>query len=141
MFSGSYAHSVDNKGRLVIPARFRNRLGEKFVITRGLNGCLWVFPERAWSDFKGKLTPKSLLDSRALALERFFLGAAMECSPDAQGRVAIPQFLLEHAGIVDDIYIVGVTDRLEVWSKERWDGFNAGLTDEVIREMGKELGF
>lgn len=138
MFSGSYAHSVDSKGRIVIPAKFRSRLGEKFVITKGLNGCLWVFPERAWSDFKQKLTPKSLLDSRGLALERYFLGAAIECVPDAQGRVAIPQILLEHADIKGDIYIVGLTDRLEIWSKSAWDEFNAKLTDEVIRQLGME---
>ena len=141
MFSGSYAHSVDSKGRIVIPAKFRSKLGEKFVITKGLNGCLWVFPERVWPDFRQKLNPKSILNSQGLALERYFLGAAVECAPDTQGRVPIPRMLLDHAGIKDEICIVGVTDRLEIWSRQAWDEFNAKLTDEVIRQLGEEMEF
>ncbi|NLN79542.1 MAG: division/cell wall cluster transcriptional repressor MraZ [Armatimonadetes bacterium] len=140
MFSGAYAHSVDSKGRTVIPARFRTKLGQCFVITRGLNGCLWVFPERTWPQIQQKLTPKSLLDARGLKLERYFLGAASECVPDKQGRVAIPQMLLDHAQIKpgDETWIIGLTDKVEIWNKSAWDAFNATLTEDVLAELGAE---
>ena len=140
MFSGAYEHSVDDKGRTVIPARFRQKLGEKFVITRGLNGCLWIFSERTWPQIQQKLTPKSLLDQRGVKLERYFLGAASECVPDKQGRVAIPQMLMDHAKINngDAIWAIGLTDKVEIWSKSLWDEFNASLTDEVIAELGMD---
>jgi MraZ protein len=140
LFSGAYEHSIDGKGRTVIPARFRTKLGQCFVITRGMHGCLWVFPERTWPQVQQKLTPKSLLDARGLKLERYFLGAACECTPDKQGRIAIPQMLLDHAGIKpgDETWIVGLTDKVEIWSKTAWDAFNASLTEEVIAALGAE---
>ena len=140
MFSGAYEHSVDGKGRTVIPASFRAKLGERFVTTRGLHGCLWVFSERAWPEVQKKLVPKSLLDARGVKLERYFLGAASECVPDKQGRVALPPMLMAHAGISsgDSIWIVGLTDKLEMWNKSRWDEFNASLTDELIADLGRE---
>ncbi len=140
MFSGAYEHSVDEKGRTVIPARFRQKLGEKFVITRGLHGCLWIFPERVWPEIHRKLTPRSFLDDRGIKLERFFLGAASECIPDRQGRAAIPPMLMAHAGIKpgDSVWLVGLTDKVEVWSKERWDQFNMSLSDDVIAQLGRE---
>lgn len=140
MFSGAYEHSVDDKGRTVIPAKFRNRLGPSFVMTRGLHGCLWVFGQSAWPDVQRMLVPKSFLDVRGIKLERYFLGAACECVPDKQGRVALPQMLLDHAGIKpgDDIWFVGLTDKIEIWSKPGWDSFNASLTEEEIERLGKE---
>ena len=140
MFSGAYEHSVDSKGRTVIPARFRTKLGSSFVMTRGLHGCLWVFSERIWPQIQQKLTPKSLLDARGLKLERYFLGAACECAPDKQGRIAIPRMLLDHAAIKpgEEIWIVGLTYKVEIWSKTAWDAFNASLTEDVIAELGRE---
>ncbi len=140
MFSGAYEHTVDDKGRTVIPARFRQKLGEKFVITRGLHGCLWVFTSQKWAQVQQMLTPKSLLDQRGIKLERYFLGAASETSPDRQGRVAIPPMLMEYAGIKngDSVWIVGLTDKIEIWNKSRWDEFNSSLTDEVLAELGRE---
>jgi MraZ protein len=141
VFSGAYEHTVDDKGRTVIPARFRQKLGEKFVITRGLHGCLWVFSEKDWPRVQQKLTPRSLLDVQGVKLERYFLGAACECMPDKQGRVALPQMLMEHAGIKngDSVWIVGLTDKVEIWSKPGWDQFNAGLTDQIIADLGREV--
>lgn len=140
MFSGAYEHTVDDKGRTVIPARFRQKLGERFVMTRGLHGCLWVFPEHTWTQVQQKLMPKSFLDDRGVKLERYFLGAASECMPDKQGRVAISSILMNHAGIKngDTVWVVGLTDKVEIWSKARWDEFNASLTDDVIAELGRE---
>jgi len=142
LFSGAYEHTVDDKGRTVIPARFRQKLGEKFVITRGLHGCLWVFSGQSWPQIQQSLTPKSLLDGRGVKLERYFLGAASECMPDKQGRVAISPMLMQHAGIEDgdNIWVVGLTDKVEIWSKQRWDDFNAALTDEVIADLGRDAG-
>ncbi|MEN6520755.1 MAG: division/cell wall cluster transcriptional repressor MraZ [Armatimonadota bacterium] len=140
MFSGAYEHSVDNKGRTVIPAKFRAKLGENFVLTRGMNGCLWVFSERVWPDVQQKLTPKSFLDQSGIMLERFFLGSAVECSPDRQGRVALPSHLLKHAAIEPEsgIWIVGLSDKIEIWSKSKWEELNAGLTDEVLSRLATE---
>jgi MraZ protein len=140
LFSGAYEHTVDDKGRTVVPARFRQKLGDKLWVTRGLHGCVWLFPERTWPQVQQMLTPKSLLDERKLKLERYFLGAASECVPDKQGRVAIPQMLMSHAGIKngDSIWIVGLTDKIEIWEKSRWDKFNADLTDSIIAELGRE---
>lgn len=142
MFSGAYEHAVDEKGRTVMPARFRAKLGETFVITRGLHGCLWVFSERAWPEVRDKLNPKSLFDDRAVKLQRYFLAAATECTPDRQGRIAIPEILMELAGIKcgDNVLIMGLGDRVEIWSKVRWKNFNELLTDQVIAELGREVG-
>ena len=139
MFSGAYEHSVDSKGRTVIPAKFRARLGERFYLTRGLHGCLWVFADQHWSEFQKKLTPRSLLDSDALKLERYFLGSAVECMPDGQGRIGIPENLRQFAGIDGDIWVVGLGTRVEIWSNAKWEEFNNSLTDEVIQNLGQTL--
>lgn len=141
MFSGAYEHSVDSKGRTVIPAKFRAKLGEKFILTKGLNGCLWIFSEASWPGIQKKLTPKSFLDSKGIMLERFFLGSAVECEPDRQGRVAIASQLLAHAGIESngDIWLIGLSDKIEVWNKTRWEELNAGLTDDVLAKLAEEL--
>lgn len=119
-----------------MPAKFRAKLGESFVMTKGLHGCLWVFPERTWPDVQKQLTPRSLLDARGIKLERYFVGSAVECVPDKQGRIAIPSLLLQHAGIEDEIWIIGLTDKIEIWSKKSWEKFNNDLTDDIIAELG-----
>ena len=139
MFSGAYSHSVDSKGRTVIPSKFRSKLGERFYLARGMHGCLWMFSEEVWREFQKMMTPSSPLDSRALKLERFFVGSAVECTPDAQGRIFIPQNLREYAGIVDDIWVVGLGNKVEIWSSARWQEFNSSLTDEAIEELGADL--
>jgi len=140
LFSGSYIHAVDSKGRVTIPSRFASRLGEVFIITKGLHGCLWIFPREEWSLVAAKLEPPSLVNPDALALQRFFLGAASEVSLDAQGRLALPALLREYAGIKRDVVVVGTSTRIEIWSRERWDEFNQQLTDERIAELGREIG-
>ena len=134
MFSGAYEHTVDEKGRTVIPARIRNRLGESFVITRGLHGCLWIFPSTRWAEVQQSLTPKSLLDIQSIKLERYFLGAATLSEPDKQGRFAIPQMLMDHAKIKpgDSIWVVGLTDKVEIWAKSAWEDFNSALGEELL---------
>lgn len=114
-------------------------MGERFYITRGMHGCLWVFSDDAWREFQKMVTPRLPLDGNALKLERFFVGSAVECTPDGQGRVFIPQNLRDYAGITGDIWVVGLGGKLEVWSDAKWRQFNTDLTDEVIEQLGAEL--
>ena len=138
MFSGAYSHTVDNKGRTVIPSKFRSKLGERLYLTRGMHGCLWLFSEDEWREFQKMLAPRSPLDSNGIRLQRVFVGSAVECVPDGQGRVFIPQNLREVAGITDDIYVVGLSGKVEIWSGAKWKQFNDDTTDEVIEMLGAD---
>jgi len=140
MFRGGFLHSIDDKGRLIIPLKFRTLLGEKFVITKGLDRCLWVFSQEAFRKLDERLNQQPLLDLNALRLHRFFCAEAMDSSADSQGRVALPPNLRDYAGIDKDILIVGAGNRLEIWSKDRWDEITASLTPEVISESAKQVG-
>jgi transcriptional regulator MraZ len=140
MFSGAYYHTVDDKGRTKIPSRFGSRLGSEFVATRGMHGCIWVFEQAEWEKVLTKLEAESLVDSRTLTLQRFFLGTATECSLDPQGRLALPAVLRDHAGIDKEILVIGACNKIEIWSKERWDAFNATLTDDKLEELGRAAG-
>jgi MraZ protein len=106
-------------------------------MTRGLHGCLWVFSGKLWPEIQKTLVPHSLLDTRGVRLERYFVGSAVECTPDRQGRVNIPPLLLAHAGVTPEsgIWIVGLSDKVEIWSKPRWEEFNSTMTDEIIEEL------
>jgi len=140
MFSGAFVHRADEKGRVMIPPRFRSLLGESFTITRGMEGCLWLFPLDQWQEVLLKLEPRSLVDRSALALQRYFLGVAAEISLDGQGRLAIPPVLRSHAGIEHEVMLLGAGARVEVWAKDRWDAFDAGLSDDRLEEMGLQVG-
>ncbi|MCL6519228.1 MAG: division/cell wall cluster transcriptional repressor MraZ [Armatimonadota bacterium] len=140
MFRGGYAHNLDEKGRIIIPQKFRLLLGEKFVITKGLNGCLWIFTDEVFRQLDERLKAQPLLDPNAVTLQRFFSGEAVDCSTDAQGRVAIPANLREHAGIEKEAMIIGAGNKIEIWSKQRWDEFNSTLTDEQLSASAREIG-
>jgi len=137
VFSGAYEHTVDDKGRTVIPIGMRQRLGQTLVVTRGMNGCLWLFGDARWTEVQKTFSPASLLDLRGIKLERYFLGGAHELEPDKQGRVPIPQILMDHAGISpgSTIWIVGLMDRIEIWEKSRWEAFNAEVAEELLSEV------
>lgn len=139
MFSGAYSHTVDNKGRTVIPSKFRSKLGERFYLTRGMNSCLWIFSDDQWREFQRVVAPKTFLDQAAIKLERFFIGSAVECTPDPQGRIFLPQNLREYAQLDGDIWLVGLSDKVEIWSQKRWDEFNGSCTDDVIEQLGAEI--
>lgn len=122
MLMGEYHHSIDDKGRLTIPAKVRYDLGESFVITRGLDNCLFVYPEKEWNEIIAKY--KELPNTKdARNFMRFFLSGAETCEFDKQGRVKIPVSLIRFANLNKDCIVIGVNDRLEIWSKERWDNF------------------
>ena len=122
MFMGEFHHTVDNKGRLIIPSRVREDLGDQFIVTRGLEKCLFIYPKDEWNNIIQKY--KQLPDTKERRyFMRIFLSGATICELDKQGRINIPIPLLEYASLEKECIIIGVDDRLEVWSKERWDAF------------------
>jgi len=138
MFTGEYHHTLDGKGRVIIPSRLREGLGDRFVITRGLDHCLFVYPNSEWVRLEQKLKelPFTKKDSRAFM--RLFFSGAMEVEADKQGRVLIPQNLREYAGIEKDVMFIGVSNRVELWSKEAWEEyFNSA--DENYEELAEKL--
>lgn len=119
---GEYHHTIDNKGRIIIPAKLRTDLGNEFFMTRGLEGCLYVYPRTNWDNIINKY--KEIPDTRDKRyFMRIFLSGAVNCELDSQGRVNIPIPLVEYAKLERECLIIGVDDRLEIWSKEEWDTF------------------
>ena len=122
MFMGEYSYTLDTKGRIIIPAKLRNELGNNFIITRGLDNCLYIYSNTEFNNIINKY--KSLPDSMDKRnFMRVFLSGAITCGYDKQGRVNIPQSLLTYASLKNNCFIVGVYDHLEIWSKENWDKF------------------
>ena len=120
MFMGEYNHVIDAKGRLIIPARFRELLGEEFILTKGLDGCLSIYPMDAWEAFETKLRALPLTNKNARTFTRFFVAGATNCELDKQGRILVPQTLREFAGLEKEVVLTGNLDRIEIWSKEKW---------------------
>ena len=141
MFMGEYNHTIDTKGRVIVPAKFREKLGEGSVVTKGLDGCLFVYPKEEWEKFEAKLNqlPMNKKDTRQVT--RFFFAGAAGCEIDKQGRVLLPSVLREFAALEKDVVLVGVMNRIEIWSKERWDEANVYDDMEDIAEQMEEFGF
>jgi MraZ protein len=133
-------HSVDDKGRVIIPHKFRSELGASFVITRGRDGCLFVYREDQFAEIEKKLVSQPALDVHTIRLQRWFSAEALEAQVDSQGRVALPANLREFAKINQDVAIVGTGPRVEIWSKERYDDYNGGISDEDIAHSAAEVG-
>ena len=129
MFFGEYQHALDTKNRIIVPAKLRDGLGNKFVITKGLDGCLYVYPLTEWKILEEKLKTLPLTNKDARAFVRFFFSGACEIELDKQYRGVIPQNLKEYAGIEKDIVSIGVLSRVEIWSKEKWDEYNESNID------------
>lgn len=139
MFMGEYNHSIDTKGRIIVPAKFREELGETFVVTLGLDGCLFLYPASEWEAFVVQL--KQLPGNRqARQLQRYFLAGAVNCEVDKQGRILIPAKLREHARLEKEVVFVGVLGKIEIWSREQWDANNDFGDVEAIAENMSELG-
>ena len=143
MFMGEYNHTIDPKGRLIIPAKFREALGDEFVVTKGLDGCLFVYANTEWNNFEEKLRTLPLTNKNARQFTRFFLAGAAACEVDKQGRILIPQVLRKFAKLEKDVVLVGVASRIEIWSKEVWEEsistYDTDM-DEVAENM-ENLGF
>ncbi len=141
MLIGEYRHTLDPKGRVIIPAKFRQELGERFVMTKGLDGCLFVYPLDEWEAVEGKLRKLPINKKDSRTFERFFFSGAVECEIDSQGRVLVPQNLREYAKINENVMILGVSARLEIWSQESWEDYNndSEYTYEDIAEKLEDL--
>ena len=137
MFMGEYHHSIDEKGRLIIPSKIRINLGENFIITRGLDGCLFIYQKIEWDKIIDKY--KNLPDSKnKRQFMRIFLSGATICEYDKQGRINIPMPLVSYANLLKDCIIIGVDERLEVWSKEKWEEFITS-NEENMSEIADAL--
>lgn len=123
MFIGEHQHTIDEKGRLFMPARFREGLGESFVVTKGLDNCLWAYPRDEWSVIEAKMKALPFTQANARAFVRFFFSGATECTLDRQGRVLIPNNLREYARLNRDAVVSGVSTRVEIWAKEEWERY------------------
>lgn len=143
MFMGEYSHTIDTKGRLIIPSRFREELGETFVVTKGLDGCLFVFSDEEWKAFEIKLKSLPLTNKNARQFARFFVAGATPCELDKQGRILLPATLREFAGLEKDVVLTGMLNRIEIWSKDKWNENNSlddVAMDEIAEQM-TDLGF
>ncbi|KYG89412.1 division/cell wall cluster transcriptional repressor MraZ [Metasolibacillus sp. FSL H7-0170] len=123
MFMGEYVHSVDVKGRLIVPSKFREALGETFVITRGLDNCIFGYPMDEWRKLEEKLKNLPMTKKDARAFARFFFSGATEVELDKQGRINIPATLIQYANLEKECVVLGVSSRIEVWAKEAWDTY------------------
>ena len=142
MFTGEYNHTIDTKGRLIVPSKLREELGDKFIITKGLDDCLFVYPKEEWDKFEEKLKQLSLANKNARKFVRFFSSGACECELDTQGRILITPVHREFAGLEKDVVTIGASNRVEIWSKERWDAYNNDESfdmDEIAEQM-QDLG-
>ncbi len=140
MFMGEYNHTIDAKGRLIIPSKFREVLGDEFVVTKGMDGCLFVFDNSEWQTFAEKLRSLPMIDKDVRQFTRFFLAGAAAVEVDKQGRILIPSVLREFADITRDAVLIGVGSRIEIWSKDRWDGTVTYQDMEDISKHMIELG-
>ena len=140
MLIGEYEHSLDVKGRLIMPAKLRADMGEKFIVTKGLDGCLFVFPLKEWEIFQEKLRALPVSDKNARNFTRFFFAGAIECEIDKQGRFLVSSNLREFAGLDKDVIIIGMNSRLEIWSKEKWQQCDENISADEIAEHMTDLG-
>ena len=138
MLIGEYEHSLDAKGRLIMPAKIREDIGEKFIITKGLDGCLFGFSQTEWTNFEEKLKTLPLTNKNARDFVRFFLSGAIECEIDKQGRFLIASNLREYENMEKEAVIIGVGTRIEIWNKDKWKEYNSEeniSADEIAENM------
>lgn len=139
MLTGEYQHNMDLKGRVTVPSKFREDLGDKFYVCKGLDGCLFVLSQEQWDRLVEKVSKIPLAQGKGI--QRFFFSGAAEVEPDKQGRILIPQNLREHAGLDKDITVIGAAVRAEIWDTARWNEYNAGQSDEAIEASMNLLEF
>lgn len=138
MFIGEYEHSVDAKGRVIMPVKLREDIGEKFIVTKGLDGCLFAYSYQEWTNFEEKLKTLPLTNKNARDFVRFFLSGAVECEIDKQGRFLIPGNLRTYATLEKEIIILGVGTRIEIWNREEWKKYSSDeniSADEIAENM------
>lgn len=142
MFYGEYEHAIDKKGRVIVPSKFRESFKEydieKLYITRGLDKCLFMFTENEWKSQESKFKSISFTKSEARKFNRIYFAGAIQIECDKQGRILIPKYLKDHAGIKRDIMIIGVSNRIEIWSKEAWQEYYGSAKDS-FEEIAEKL--
>ena len=131
MFIGEYHHTIDEKGRVIIPVKFREELGNNFIVTRGIENCLFVYPLENWAKITNKLNSLPFTQKDARTFNRFFLSGATEVELDRQGRINLPTPLIQHANLLKDCVIIGTGDRMEIWSQESWENFFNSTKDSM----------
>ena len=139
MLIGEYQHALDPKGRVNFPVRLRESLGATFIVTKGLDNCLYVYSMEEWKVLEDKI--RALPMSKSRNLQRFFFAGAVEVEPDKQGRVLIPSNLREYAGLTKDVTIIGASVRAEIWDSQRYEASCEELTSDSIAASMDELGF
>lgn len=142
MLIGEYAHTLDSKKRLSLPARFRKEVGRKVVITRGLDSCLFMFPQKAWEKIASKLATLPVGQADTRGMSRFILSGAIETEVDAAGRVLLPEYLKEFAGLKSRVVLAGVSDRIEIWNDKTWEEYTRRIekgADQMAQTLG-EMG-
>jgi len=140
MFMGEYNHTIDAKGRLIVPSKFRELLGEEFILTKGLDGGLSIYPMSEWKVLEEKLRGLPFNDKNARAFVRFFVSGATQCELDKQGRILVPATLREYAHLDKDVILTGNMATIEIWSKDMWSE-NSNYTDmDAIAEGMREMG-
>lgn len=140
MFMGRFNHTIDPKGRLSIPSKYREILGDEFVVSRGMDGCLFVYATDAWKAFEEKLASLPLINVEARQFARFFLSGAQYVTVDKQGRILMPQDLKEFAGLEKDVVLAGMGSRIEIWSLDRWNTNSEQVDINQISEGMISLG-
>jgi MraZ protein len=138
-FAGEFAHSLDEKGRLAVPAKFRGRFREGAVVTRWMGECLAVWPAKSWAALNADIAKRPRTDPAASRFRQFLLGSAHEGEPDTQGRLTLPQHLREYAHVKDEAVVVGISDHLEVWEPGRWRANIASVQSQIANDL-KDLG-
>ncbi len=139
MFIGEYSHNLDSKGRLAVPAKFRNMFKKGAVVTKGLDNCLFLYPKEKWEDMAEKFANLPISQSKARAFSRHMLAGAMDVDFDSQGRVSLPEYLRKFSGLKKKVVIAGVYDRLEIWDKQAWDKYKT-RAEENSNDIAEELG-
>ncbi|MCI8635826.1 MAG: division/cell wall cluster transcriptional repressor MraZ [Eubacterium sp.] len=140
MFIGEYNHTIDAKGRLIVPSKFRELLGSEFVVTKGLDGCLFVYPNEEWVTIEEKFKSIPLTTKDARKFSRFFFAGATSCEVDRQGRILLPQVLREYADLQKEVVLAGVLSRIEIWNRDRWQDANTYDDMDEIAEHMAQLG-
>lgn len=138
MLIGEYHHNLDEKGRLIIPSKFREDIGKEFIVTRGLDGCLFVYAMKEWDNIVSKLKTLPFTKKDARTFNRFFMSGATVCEFDKQGRINIPSSLLNYANIQKECTIIGVNDRLEIWATDKFDNLIVE-NNELISDVAENL--
>ncbi len=139
MLIGQYEHTIDIKKRLALPAKFRGELGDKIIITRGIEGCLAVYTEAEWKIMSDKLGALTISQAEARSFTRMILAGAMEVSLDKLGRILVPDYLKEYAGLKKNVVICGLSNRLEIWDAEKWETYKIAAekgVDEIVSKLG-----